>query len=100
MAKRKMKPRVIKILEEYPKTRNAENPDTMIFCLMAIEDGIITKEQAKKIFDKYSINNIVKSRQKIQNKEKSYIPDDETIEKRHVGYMNFRHAWRKDELDV
>lgn len=35
MGKRVAKNRVKEILEEYPKTRDTENPDTMIFCLMA-----------------------------------------------------------------
>lgn len=100
MGKRLSKSRVREILQEYPNTRNAENPDTMIFCLMALEDGIITKDQAQKIYEKYSINNIVKGRQYIQNKDKEYEPNTETKERRHVGYINFRDGWRKGNLDV
>ena len=100
MGKRLAKNRVRSILEEYPETRNAENPDTYVMCLILVEDGIITQDQAAKIYDGYSINNIVKSRQKIQNSDKEYEPNEETKKKRFVGYMNFRHAWRKGILDV
>ena len=99
MGKRLAKNRVRSILEEYPETRNAENPDTYVMCLILVEDGIITQDQAAKIYDGYSIN-IVKSRQKIQNSDKEYEPNEETKKKRFVGYMNFRHAWRKGNLDV
>ena len=47
MARREMKKRVIDILENYPDTRDTENPDTMIFCLMLVEDGIINEREAK-----------------------------------------------------
>ena len=94
MGKRLAKNRVRSILEEYPETRNAENPDTYVMCLILVEDGIITQDQAAKIYDGYSINNIVK------NSDKEYEPNDETKKKRFVGYMNFRHAWRKGNLDV
>ena len=67
---RRMRERVIEVLDNYPITRDVENPDTMIFCLMLMEDGIIDKYKAKEIYDKYSINNVVKSRQEIQNKSK------------------------------
>ena len=100
MGKRLAKNRVRSILEEYPETRNAENPDTFVMCLILVEDGIITQDQAAKIYDGYSINNIDKSRQHIQNAEKEYEPSKDTKEKRRVGYMNFRHAWRKGNLDV
>ena len=71
---RKMRERVIEVLDNYPITRDVENPDTMIFCLMLMEDGLINKHQAKEIYDKYSINNVVKSRQEIQNKSNMYEP--------------------------
>lgn len=100
MRKRWAKDRVRAILNDYPETRNAENPDTFVMCLILVEDGIITQDQASKIYDGYSINNIVKSRQKIQNSDKEYEPNEETKKKRFVGYMNFRHAWRKGNLDV
>ena len=69
---RRMRERVIEVLDNYPITRDAENPDTMIFCLMLMEDGIIDKYKAKEIYDKYSINNVVKSTQEIQNKSNMY----------------------------
>lgn len=69
---RRMRERVIEVLDNYPITRDVENPDTMIFCLMLMEDGIIDKYKAKEIYDKYSINNVVKSRQEIQNKSNMY----------------------------
>lgn len=100
MKKRLAKDRVREILNDYPETRNAENPDTYVMCLILLEDGIISKEQAAKIYDKYSINNIVKSRQCIQNKDKEYEPDAETKKKRYVGYMNFRDAWRKGNIRI
>ena len=71
---RRMRERVIEVLDNYPITRDVENPDTMIFCLMLMEDGIIDKYKAKEIYDKYSINNVVKSRQEIQNKSNMYEP--------------------------
>ncbi len=100
MKKRLAKERVRNILNDYPETRNAENPDTYVMCLILLEDGVITKEQATEIYDKYSINNIVKSRQYIQNTEKECEPSKDTKEKRRVGYMNFRDAWRKRSLNV
>ena len=100
MAKREMKKRVINILDNYHVTRDAENPDTMIFCLMLMEDGLINKHQAKEIYDKYSINNVVKSRQEIQNKENMFEPCEETKEKRRVAFMDMRHKWRKGKFKV
>lgn len=100
MAKREMKKRVINILDNYHVTRDAENPDTMIFCLMLMEDGLINKHQAKEIYDKYSINNVVKSRQEIQNKENMFEPCDETKEKRRVAFIDMRHKWRKGKFKV
>ena len=38
---RRMRERVIEVLDNYPITRDVENPDTMIFCLMLMEDVII-----------------------------------------------------------
>lgn len=95
-----MKKRVINILDNYHVTRDAENPDTMIFCLMLMEDGLINKHQAKEIYDKYSINNVVKSRQEIQNKENMFEPCEETKEKRRVAFMDMRHKWRKGKFKV
>lgn len=100
MAKRLTKERVIDILNNYPQTRDAENPDTMIFCLMLLEDGYINKEQAKEIYDKYSINNIVKGRQRVQNKDNMYEPTTETKRKRHVAFINMRHNWRTGKFEV
>ena len=100
MARREMKKRVINILDNYPVTRDAENPDTMIFCLMLMEDGIIDKYKAKEIYDKYSINNVVKSRQEIQNKDNMFEPREETKEKRRVAFMDMRHKWRKGKFKV
>ncbi len=48
MGKRLAKDRVRAILNDYPETRNAENPDTFVMCLILLEDGIISKEQAEK----------------------------------------------------
>lgn len=90
MAKREMKKRVIEILDNYPVTRDTENPDTMVFCLILMEDGLIDKHKAKEIYDKYSINNVVKARQKIQNKDNMFEPCEETKEKRRVAFMNMR----------
>lgn len=100
MAKREMKKRVINILDNYRVTRDVENPDTMIFCLMLMEDGLIDKHQAKEIYDKYSINNVVKARQKIQNKDNMFEPREETKEKRRVAFMDMRHKWRKGKFKV
>lgn len=100
MARREMKKRVIDILDNYPVTRDTENPDTMIFCLMLVEDGIINEREAKKIYDKYSINNVVKSRQEIQNKDNMFEPSKETKEKRRVAFMDMRHKWRKGKFKV
>lgn len=100
MAKREMKKRVIEILDNYPVTRDTENPDTMVFCLMLMEDGLIDKHKAKEIYDKYSINNVVKARQKIQNKDNMFEPCEETKEKRRVAFMNMRHKWRKGKFKV
>lgn len=97
---RKMRERVIEVLDNYPITRDVENPDTMIFCLMLMEDGLINKHQAKEIYDKYSINNVVKSRQEIQNKSNMYEPREETKEKRRVAFMDLRHKWRKGKFKV
>lgn len=97
---RRMRERVIEVLDNYPITRDVENPDTMIFCLMLMEDGLINKHQAKKIYDKYSINNVVKSRQEIQNKSNMYEPREETKEKRRVAFMDLRHKWRKGKFKV
>lgn len=97
---RRMRERVIEVLDNYPITRDVENPDTMIFCLMLMEDGLINKYQAKEIYDKYSINNVVKSRQEIQNKSNMYEPREETKEKRHVAFMDLRHKWRKGKFKV
>ena len=97
---RRMRERVIEVLDNYPITRDVENPDTMIFCLMLMEDGIIDKYKAKEIYDKYSINNVVKSRQEIQNKSKMYEPREETKEKRRVAFMDLRHKWRKGKFKV
>ena len=85
-----MKKRVIEILDNYPVTRDTENPDTMVFCLILMEDGLIDKHKAKEIYDKYSINNVVKARQKIQNKDNMFEPCEETKEKRRVAFMNMR----------
>lgn len=100
MAKREMKKRVIEILDNYPVTRDTENPDTMVFCLMLMEDGLIDKHKAKEIYDKYSINNVVKARQKIQNKDNMFEPCEETKEKRRVAFMDMRHKWRKGKFKV
>lgn len=100
MAKREMKKRVINILDNYRVTRDVENPDTMIFCLMLMEDGLINKHQAKKIYDRYSINNVVKARQRIQNKDNMFEPREETKEKRRVAFMDMRHKWRKGKFKV
>lgn len=100
MAKREMKKRVINILDNYRVTRDVENPDTMIFCLMLMEDGLIDKHQAKEIYDRYSINNVVKARQKIQNKDNMFEPCEETKEKRRVAFMDMRHKWRKGKFKV
>lgn len=100
MAKREMKKRVIEILDNYPVTRDTENPDTMVFCLMLMEDGLIDKHKAKEIYDKYSINNVVKARQKIQNKDNMFEPCEETKEKRRVAFMNMRQKWRKGKFKV
>lgn len=100
MARREMKKRVINILDNYPVTRDTENPDTMVFCLMLMEDGLIDKYQAKEIYDRYSINNVVKARQKIQNKDNMFEPCDETKEKRRVAFMDLRHKWRKGKFKV
>lgn len=97
---RRMRERVIEVLDNYPITRDVENPDTMIFCLMLMEDGIIDKYKAKEIYDKYSINNVVKSRQEIQNKSNMYEPRKETKEKRRVAFMDLRHKWRKGKFKV
>lgn len=90
MAKREMKKRVIDILDNYPVTRDTENPDTMVFCLILMEDGLIDKYKAKEIYDRYSINNVVKARQKIQNKDNMFEPSEETKEKRRVAFMDMR----------
>ena len=95
-----MKKRVINILDNYRVTRDVENPDTMIFCLMLMEDGLINKHQAKKIYDRYSINNVVKARQRIQNKDNMFEPREETKEKRRVAFMDMRHKWRKGKFKV
>ena len=100
MAKREMKKRVIDILDNYPVTRDTENPDTMVFCLILMEDGLIDKHKAKEIYDRYSINNIVKARQKIQNKDNMFEPSKETKEKRRVAFMDLRHKWRKGKFKV
>ena len=100
MAKREMKKRVIDILDNYPVTRDTENPDTMVFCLILMEDGLIDKYKAKEIYDRYSINNVVKARQKIQNKDNMFEPCDETKEKRRVAFMDMRHKWRKGKFKV
>ena len=100
MAKREMKKRVIDILDNYPVTRDTENPDTMVFCLILMEDGLIDKYKAKEIYDRYSINNVVKARQKIQNKDNMFEPSEETKEKRRVAFMDFRHKWRKGKFKV
>ena len=97
---RRMRERVIEVLDNYPIMRDVENPDTMIFCLMLMEDGLINKHQAKEIYDKYSINNVVKSRQEIQNKSNMYEPREETKEKRRVAFMDLRHKWRKGKFKV
>ena len=97
---RRMRERVIEVLDNYPITRDVENPDTMIFCLMLMEDGIIDKYKAKEIYDKYSINNVVKSRQEIQNKSNMYEPREETKEKCRVAFMDMRHKWRKGKFKV
>lgn len=97
---RRMRERVIEVLDNYPITRDVENPDTMIFYLMLMEDGLINKHQAKEIYDKYSINNVVKSRQEIQNKSNMYEPREETKEKRRVAFMDLRHKWRKGKFKV
>ena len=88
MAKREMKKRVIEILDNYPVTRDTENPDTMVFCLILMEDGLIDKYKAKEIYDRYSINNVVKARQKIQNKDNMFEPCEETKEKTRVAFMD------------
>jgi len=100
MAKREMKKRVIEILDNYPVTRDTENPDTMVFCLILMEDGLIDKHKAKEIYDRYSINNVVKARQKIQNKDNMFEPCEETKEKRRVAFMDMRHKWRKGKFKV
>lgn len=100
MAKREMKKRVIDILDNYPVTRDAENPDTMVFCLILMEDGLIDKHKAKEIYDRYSINNVVKARQKIQNKDNMFEPREETKEKRRMAFMDMRHKWRKGKFKV
>ncbi|MBF1336577.1 MAG: hypothetical protein HXM48_04185 [Leptotrichia sp.] len=100
MAKREMKKRVIEILDNYPVTRDTENPDTMVFCLILMEDGLIDKYKAKEIYDRYSINNVVKARQKIQNKDNMFEPCEETKEKRRVAFMDMRHKWRKGKFKV
>lgn len=100
MAKREMKKRVIDILDNYPVTRDTENPDTMVFCLILTEDGLIDKYKAKEIYDRYSINNVVKARQKIQNKDNMFEPSEETKEKRRVAFMDMRHKWRKGKFKV
>jgi hypothetical protein len=100
MAKREMKKRVIDILDNYPVTRDTENPDTMVFCLILMEDGLIDKHKAKEIYDRYSINNVVKARQKIQNKDNMFEPSEETKEKRRVAFMDLRHKWRKGKFKV
>jgi len=100
MAKREMKKRVIDILDNYPVTRDTENPDTMVFCLILMEDGLIDKHKAKEIYDRYSINNVVKARQKIQNKDNMFEPREETKEKRRVAFMDMRHKWRKGKFKV
>lgn len=100
MAKREMKKRVIDILDNYPVTRDTENPDTMVFCLILMEDGLIDKHKAKEIYDRYSINNVVKARQKIQNKDNMFEPSEETKEKRRVAFMDMRHKWRKGKFKV
>lgn len=100
MARREMKKRVIDILDNYPVTRDTENPDTMIFCLILVEDGIINEREAKKIYDKYSINNVVRSRQEIQNKDNMFEPSKETKEKHRVAFMDMRHKWRKGKFKV
>mgnify|MGYP003087859582 FL=1 len=100
MAKREMKKRVIDILDNYPVTRDTENPDTMVFCLILMEDGLIDKYKAKEIYDRYSINNVVKARQKIQNKDNMFEPSEETKEKRRVAFMDLRHKWRKGKFKV
>lgn len=100
MAKREMKKRVIEILDNYPVTRDTENPDTMVFCLILMEDGLIDKHKAKEIYDRYSINNVVKARQKIQNKDNMFEPREETKEKRRVAFMDMRHKWRKGKFKV
>lgn len=98
MAKREMKKRVIDILDNYPVTRDTENPDTMVFCLILMEDGLIDKYKAKEIYDRYSINNVVKARQKIQNKDNMFEPCEETKEKRRVAFMDMRHKMEKREI--
>lgn len=100
MAKREMKKRVIEILDNYPVTRDTENPDTMVFCLILMEDGLIDKHKAKEIYDRYSINNVVKARQKIQNKDNMFEPCEETKEKKRVAFMDMRHKWRKGKFKV
>ena len=100
MAKREMKKRVIDILDNYPVTRDTENPDTMVFCLILMEDGLIDKYKVKEIYDRYSINNVVKARQKIQNKDNMFEPSEETKEKRRVAFMDMRHKWRKGKFKV
>ena len=100
MAKKEMKKRVIDILDNYPVTRDTENPDTMVFCLILMEDGLIDKYKAKEIYDRYSINNVVKARQKIQNKDNMFEPSEETKEKRRVAFMDMRHKWRKGKFKV
>ena len=97
---RKMRERVIEVLDNYPITRDVENPDTMVFCLILMEDGLIDKYKAKEIYDRYSINNVVKARQKIQNKDNVFEPREETKEKRRVAFMDMRHKWRKGKFKV
>lgn len=72
----------------------------MVFCLILMEDGLIDKHKAKEIYDRYSINNVVKARQKIQNKDNMFEPSEETKEKRRVAFMDLRHKWRKGKFKV
>lgn len=98
MKKRLARERVKEILKNYPETRDAENPDTMVFCLIALEDGVISKEQAQEIYDRYSINNVVKNRQYIQNEEKAFEPSRATKIRRRVGDKKFKLKWREGKI--
>jgi len=70
---------VEKILEEYPNTRNS---DKALYLKAFEQFGLILTDEQKKKFLTMPVNfeSIRRSRQKIQNEEKKYLPDEKIIQ--------------------